>query len=143
MSAAAALVVAAALAGCGGTTYFAGRKLPPSGLTNRVMIAIQNPNASLFKGALQIVDAFYDTRYKYNSTAVEYTVSGYSGALPISIQNMPEEHQPDGPRRHSDQPEFRGVGGAESAGRVPCERQSWRIGGLGVRREFELRLLRA
>ena len=62
MSAAGALVVAVALAGCGTTTYFAGRVLPPSGLTNRVLIAIQNPSAST-KGALQIVDAFYDIRY--------------------------------------------------------------------------------
>ena len=61
MSAAAALVVAAALAGCGTTTYFAGRTLPPSGLANRVLIAIQNPSP-LTQGALQIVDAYYDIR---------------------------------------------------------------------------------
>ena len=36
--------------------------LPPSGLTNRVLIAIQNPSA-FTKGALQIVDAYYDIRY--------------------------------------------------------------------------------
>jgi hypothetical protein len=90
LSAAGALVVAAAVAGCGSTTFFAGRQLPPSGLTTRVLIAIQNPSA-LTKGALQIVDAFYDTRYKYNNTRVTYSISGYSGALPVSIQNMPEE----------------------------------------------------
>ena len=56
MSAAAALVVSAALAGCGSTTYFAGRTLPPSGLPNRVMIAVQNPSA-LNSGELQFVDA--------------------------------------------------------------------------------------
>lgn len=54
------------------------------------MIAIQNPS-SLTKGALQIVDAFYDTRYKFNNTNVQFPVSGYSGQLPISIQNMGEE----------------------------------------------------
>lgn len=90
MSAAGALGIAFALAGCGSTTYFAGRTLPPSGLQYRVMIAIQNPNA-LSKGALSIVDAYYDTRYKYNNTNVTYSIGGYSGALPISIQNMPEE----------------------------------------------------
>jgi hypothetical protein len=90
LSAAGALVVAAAVAGCGSTTFFAGRQLPPSGLTTRVLIAIQNPSA-LTKGALQIVDAYYDTRYKYNNPRVTYSISGYSGALPISIQNMPEE----------------------------------------------------
>jgi hypothetical protein len=92
MSAAAALVVAAALAGCGTTTYFAGRTLPPSGLANRVIIAIQNPG-SASPGALDIVDAFYDIRYRYNSTntAPAFSVSGFTGALPVTIQNMPEE----------------------------------------------------
>jgi hypothetical protein len=92
MSAAGALVVAAALAGCGTTTYFAGRTLPPSGLTNRVMIAIQNPSSST-AGALEFVDAFYDIRYKYNSmnTGPAFSISGFSGALPTTIQNLPEE----------------------------------------------------
>jgi hypothetical protein len=90
LSAAGALVVAVVVAGCGKTTFFAGRNLPPSGLTTRVLIAIQNPSP-LTKGALQIVDAFYDTRYKFNNTRVTYSISGFSGALPISIQNMPEE----------------------------------------------------
>jgi len=89
-SAAAAFGVAAALAGCGGTTYFAGRSLPPSGLTNRVMIAIQNPNA-FAHGALQFVDAYYDIRDGFNGKPANFTISGYSGSLPISIQNMPEE----------------------------------------------------
>ncbi len=90
LSAAGALVVAVALAGCGKTTYFAGRNLPPSGLINRVMIAIQNPSA-FTKGALQIVDAFYDIRYAYNNLNKTFSISGYSGALPVTIQNMPEE----------------------------------------------------
>ena len=89
-SAAAALVVAATLAGCGGTTYFAGRNLPPSGLTNRVMIAIQNPSA-FNKGALQFVDAYYDIRNGFNGKPGSFSISGYSGALPLTIQNMPEE----------------------------------------------------
>ena len=93
MSAAAALVAAAALAGCGTTTYFAGRALPPSGLANRVVIAIQNPSA-LSTGTLEIVDAYYDIRCKYNAdscSGAAFAVSGYSGNLPISIQSMPEE----------------------------------------------------
>lgn len=90
LSAAAALVVAAALAGCGGTTYFAGRNLPPSQLTNRVLIAVQNPSA-FTKGALEFVDAFYDIRSGYKEAPASFSISGYSGALPISIQNMPEE----------------------------------------------------
>ncbi len=90
ISAVAALAVAAALAGCGTTTYFAGRTLPPSGLTNRVLIAIQN-TSSTTKGALQFVDAFYDIRHSYNDKIPLFSISGYSGALPITIQNMPEE----------------------------------------------------
>ena len=90
LSAAGALLVAAFVAGCGSTTFFAGRQLPPSGLTTRVLIAIQNPSA-LTKGGLEIVDAFYDTRYKYNNPTVTYSISGFSGALPATIQNMPEE----------------------------------------------------
>ena len=85
-----ALTVSAALAGCGGTTYFAGRNLPPSGLTNRVMIAIQNPSA-FSKGALVFVDAYYDIRSGYGGKPAGFSISGYSGALPVSIQNMPEE----------------------------------------------------
>jgi hypothetical protein len=92
MSTAAALLVAASLAGCGTTTYFAGRALPPSGLANRVLIAIQNPSAYT-SGALQIVDAYYDIRFKYNSanTNAAFGIGGFAGNLPVTIQNMPEE----------------------------------------------------
>lgn len=90
ISAAAALALAVVLAGCGQTYYFAGRQLPPSGLKNRVMVAIQNPSA-LQTGSLQILDAYYDTRYAYDSTTKTFSISGYSGALPTTIQNMPEE----------------------------------------------------
>jgi hypothetical protein len=90
MSAAAALAVAVALAGCGTTSYFAGRTLPPSGLVNRVLIAVQNPSSSS-KGLLTFVDAYYDIRNGYNGTPAAFSISGYSGALPITIQNMPEE----------------------------------------------------
>jgi len=91
-SAGAALIFAAALAGCGKTFYFGGRVLPPSGLQNRVMIAIQNPG-TLSKGELEIVDAYYDTRTGYNGKPTFFSISGYGGALPVSIQNMPEEQR--------------------------------------------------
>jgi len=78
------------VAGCGSTYYFDGRVLPPSRLVNRVMIAVQNPGA-LAKGALEIVDAYYDERSGYNGTPVSFAVAGYGGALPITIQSMPEE----------------------------------------------------
>ncbi len=90
LSAAGALIIAAILAGCGKTTYFAGRPLPPSGLINRVMIAVQNPSA-FAKGALEIVDGYYDIRSSYNGKTGSFSISGFSGALPITIQNMPEE----------------------------------------------------
>ena len=84
------MVVAIVLAGCGSTTYFAGRVLPPSGLTNRVLIAIQNPGPAA-SGALTFVDAFYDIRFSYNQKVAGFSITGYSGQLPVTIQNMPEE----------------------------------------------------
>jgi hypothetical protein len=90
ISATAAMAIAAALAGCGATTYFDGRVLPPSRLPNRILIAIQNPSV-LQKGALQIVDAYYDIRSGYTGQPATFSLTGYSGALPITIQNMPEE----------------------------------------------------
>jgi hypothetical protein len=54
------------------------------------MIAIQNPSA-FSKGALQFVDAYYDIRSGYNDKPAGFSISGYSGALPVSIQSMPEE----------------------------------------------------
>jgi len=84
------LVAAVALAGCGTEYYFAGRQLPPSKLKYRVMIAVQNPGI-LAKGSLQIVDAFYDERSGYAGVPASFEISGFGGALPITIQNMPEE----------------------------------------------------
>jgi hypothetical protein len=90
LSALGALAIAVTLAGCGQTFYFAGRTLPPSGLRNRVLVAIQNASAAN-RGSLEILDAYYDIRYAYNNTNTTFSISGYSGALPITIQNMPEE----------------------------------------------------
>jgi hypothetical protein len=59
-------------------------------LTNRVLIAVQNPSA-LATGALTFVDAFYDIRFSYNQKVGGFAISGYSGNLPVTIQNMPEE----------------------------------------------------
>jgi hypothetical protein len=90
MSAAAALAVATALAGCGKTTFFAGRNLPPSKLVNRVLVAVQNPS-SLQRGTLEIMDAFYDIRSGFTGSPPSFSVAGFGGALPTTIQNMPEE----------------------------------------------------
>jgi hypothetical protein len=86
----AAMVTAGVLAGCGNNYYFDGRVLPPSGIANRVLIAIQNPSTAS-KGLLQFVDAYYDIRQSYNDKVASFSISGYSGALPATIQNMPEE----------------------------------------------------
>lgn len=54
------------------------------------MIAIQNSGSS-GAATLEIVDAYYDIRSSYNSSVGFYAMSGYSGQLPVSIQNLPEE----------------------------------------------------
>ena len=64
--------------------------MPPSGILNRVLIAVQNPGA-LTKGTLEIVDAFYDIRHSFTNSVPSFSLAGYSGADPITIQNMPEE----------------------------------------------------
>jgi hypothetical protein len=78
------------LTGCGQNFYFAGRKLPPSRVTNRVLIAIQNPSA-FAKGALTFVDAYYDIRHAYNNVNATFSIAGASVSVPLTIQNMPEE----------------------------------------------------
>jgi hypothetical protein len=54
------------------------------------LIAVQNPGA-LTKGTLEIVDAYYDIRHSFNNKVGSFSVSGYAGADPETIQNMPEE----------------------------------------------------
>ena len=78
------------LSGCGKNFYQAGRSLPPSGILNRVLVAIQNPSP-LSKGSLQILDAFYDIRHAYNNINKIFTISGYSGADPSQVQNFAEQ----------------------------------------------------
>lgn len=84
------LAVSSLLTSCGKNFYFAGRNLPPSGVANRVLIAEQNPSA-LTQGALPFVDAFYDIRHAFNNSAVTFSIGGFAGKLPVTIQNMPEE----------------------------------------------------
>lgn len=81
---------ASLLTSCGKNYYFAGRSLPPSGVLNRVLVAVQNPGIAS-KGALYFDDAYYDIRHAYNATSGQFSIAGYSGALPLTIQNMPEE----------------------------------------------------
>ncbi|HEY1502513.1 MAG TPA: hypothetical protein VGF88_23255 [Acidobacteriaceae bacterium] len=78
------------ISSCGKSFYFAGRTLPPSGVLNRVLIAEQNPSA-FATGALPFMDAYYDIRHPYNASGGQLQISGYSGKLPLTIQNMPEQ----------------------------------------------------
>jgi hypothetical protein len=80
------VAVSFALLGCGKNFYFAGRTLPPSGLTQRVLVAVDNP-----VGSLQFMDAFYDIRHPFNNPNGTFSISGYSGSNPATIQNLPEE----------------------------------------------------
>ncbi len=84
------LAVSSLLSSCGKSFFFAGRTLPPSGILNRVLIAEQNPSP-LTKGALPFVDALYDIRHSFNNKIPSFSIGGYSGSLPLTIQNMPEE----------------------------------------------------
>ena len=84
------LAVSPLLTSCGKNFYFAGRNLPPSGVLNRILIAEQNPSV-LTQGALPFVDAYYDIRHAYNNVNQVFSISGFSGKLPVTIQNMPEE----------------------------------------------------
>lgn len=81
-----AVAVSLTLLGCGKNFYFAGRTLPPSGVLQRVLVAVNNP-----AGSLQFVDAFYDIRHPFNNPNGQFSISGFSGSFPVTIQNMPEE----------------------------------------------------
>ncbi len=78
---------------CGTSNYqfpeynFAGRPVPPSKLSNRVMVGYTTGNS----GVLQILDAQRDIRnnvYNANST---FSISGYSGNNPNLILSFPDE----------------------------------------------------
>ncbi len=84
------LVVSFSLCACGSSTYFGGRPLQPDKVINRVLIAVQNPSV-LTKGALEVVDGLYDIRHVYQGTTLLPGISGYSGALPVTIQNLPAQ----------------------------------------------------
>jgi hypothetical protein len=86
----AAFAICLVVSSCGKNYFFAGRSLPPSGVLNRVVIAEQNPSA-FASGAMPFVDAFYDIRHAFNASSGQFTISGFSGKLPLTIQNMPEQ----------------------------------------------------
>lgn len=73
------------MSSCGQSYYVDGRSLPPSGVLNRVVIAQQNPSA------LPFVDAYYDIRHAYNASGGQFSIAGYSGSGPLTIENLPEQ----------------------------------------------------
>jgi hypothetical protein len=81
-----AVAVSFIVVGCGKNFYFAGRTLPPSGVTQRVLVAVDNP-----VGSLQFMDAYYDIRHPYNNPNGRFSIGGFSGSNPATIQNTPEE----------------------------------------------------
>ena len=83
-------VVSTVISSCGKSFFFAGRTLPPSGVLNRVLIAEQNPSP-FATGALPFMDAYYDIRHAFNASSGQLEINGYSGKLPLTIQNMPEQ----------------------------------------------------
>jgi hypothetical protein len=86
----AVFVICAVVGSCGQNFYFAGRNLPPSGVINRVLVAEQYPS-QVAEGALPFMDAYYDIRHAYNTSGGQLIINGYSGKLPLTIQNLPEE----------------------------------------------------
>ncbi|HEY1965500.1 MAG TPA: hypothetical protein VGG59_11245, partial [Acidobacteriaceae bacterium] len=64
-----AVAVSFTLLGCGKNFYFAGRTLPPSGVTQRVLVAVDNP-----VGSLQFMDAFYDIRHPFNNPNGQFSI---------------------------------------------------------------------
>lgn len=85
-------VISFLVTACGKNFYFAGRNLPPSGLLNRVLVAIQNPSP-LARGSLQFEDANYDIRHSFDNKTPLFTIAGFAGALPKTIQNLPEQQE--------------------------------------------------
>ncbi len=82
-----------AVAGCGTSLYqfpkynFAGRPVPPSKLSNRVMVAL----TSGVQGSLQILDAQRDIRNSVYNANQFFFVSGFSGNNPTTILSFPDE----------------------------------------------------
>ncbi len=91
------LCATALLTGCGDRPYkttvdlFAGRPIPPSKLTQRVLVAIANSSA-LGTSALQILDAKRDIRFNVYQPNSTFPVSGFAAsAAPVNIFNFPEQ----------------------------------------------------
>ncbi len=91
------LCATALLAGCGDRPYktteylYAGRAVPPSKLTSRVLVAIANSSA-LGTSSLEMLDSSRDIRYNVYQPNSTFPISGFSSsAAPVMIYNYPEQ----------------------------------------------------
>jgi hypothetical protein len=81
------------LASCGQRYYkfpeftFANRPIPPSKLSNRVMVGITNGTS----GSLQMLDAERDIRSTIFNANTTFPISGFSAPFPSMIYNFPEQ----------------------------------------------------
>ncbi|NYF79794.1 hypothetical protein [Granulicella arctica] len=73
------------------TYTFANRPIPPSKLAERVMIAVSNVGVAGTSGSLAIVDAKRDIRSNVEDTVTNFSISGYSTAMPSQIISFPEQ----------------------------------------------------
>jgi hypothetical protein len=86
-------VFTVAVTGCGTSLYqfptynFAGRPVPPSKLSNRVMVGLSTGT----QGSLQILDAQRDIRNSVYNANQFFFVSGFSGNNPMNIDSFPDE----------------------------------------------------
>ena len=91
------LCAAVLLTGCGDRPYkttvdqFAGRPVPPSQLTQRVLVGIANASTA-GTSALEILDAKRDIRFNVYQPNSTFPVSGFSAnAAVVNIFNFPEQ----------------------------------------------------
>ena len=91
------VVAALSLTACGNRPYkttvnqFAGRPVPPSLLTSRVMVSVANSGNFGSSGSLAILDSKRDIRnnvYNVNST---FSISGFAANYATRIINYPEQ----------------------------------------------------
>ncbi|GAA3768002.1 hypothetical protein [Terriglobus aquaticus] len=91
------LAATALVAGCGDNPYhttqynYAGRAIPPSKLTERVLVVLGNSSA-LTSGAAQIIDAQRDIRFNVYQPNSTFPIGGFSTTgLPLQLFNYPEQ----------------------------------------------------
>jgi hypothetical protein len=80
-----------ALAGCGSVPLTGGRPYPPDfdgyGYP-RAMVAVQTSGTTT-SGALQLIDVKHDTVNNQQDTVHNYSIKGFNGAYPLTIQDFP------------------------------------------------------